>query len=323
MMFVRISGRARINIHSLNAQGGGGTNYIEVTKAKVVVKNNREWSLAEVPVVTGNMLKHCHFVSFVDYFKETEFKNNLTERALRYNAVRFAAKEKTAKKAGGGEIELNDEVNIIKNFADADIHGFLVPETRVRRISLVKTSFLIPTEDFIKNVIGEKFISAVKHNRVDINEKGSIGEREETAQMIFTREYASALYGFFIVLDLGFVGIPQSNTSECVIEEEEKKARIECALKALIPMLSGYIGANLARSFPAIKVEELIAIKSNKPIPALVHGFYEDYVKASDNIVRNAKDLGFEIECYSMGVDFKDSNGVSSVEDLVKAILNK
>lgn len=323
MMFVRISGRMRINVHSLNAQGGGGTNYVEMTKAKVVVKNSSGWSLVEVPVITGNMLKHCHFAGFVDYFKETKFKGNLTERAVRYNAVRFATKEKKAKKANGGEVGLDDEAEIIKNFADADVHGFLAPDTGVRRVSLVKTSFLIPTEDFIRDVMGEKLISALKHNRVDVNEKGAIGRAEETAQMLFTREYASALYGFSMVLDLGFVGVPQCNTSKCVIDEEERKTRMECALKALIPMLSGYIGANLARSFPAMKVEELVAITSDKPIPALVHGFYADYVELSRNIVNNAKSLGFKVECYSMGVDFKDSTNVSSVEDLVKAIFGK
>ncbi len=323
MMFVRISGRMRINAHSLNAQGGGGTNYVEMTKAKVVVKNGDGWSLIEVPVITGNMLKHWHFVGFVDYFKETKFKDNLTERAVRYNAVRFAKNEIKAKKARGGEVDLNDEAEIIKNFADADVHGFLAPDTGVRRVSLVKTSFLVPIEDFLRDVAGEKLISAVKHNRVDINEKGAIGRAEETAQMLFTREYASAVYGFSMVLDLGFVGVPQCNTSECVISEEEKRARIECALKALMPMLSGYIGANLARSFPAMKIEEFLAITSDKPIPALVHGFYADYVKLSENIVNNAKNLGFKVDCYSMGVDFKDSNEVSSVEDLVKAILSK
>ncbi|MDW7989957.1 MAG: type I-A CRISPR-associated protein Cas7/Csa2 [Archaeoglobaceae archaeon] len=322
-MFVRISGRMRINTHSLNAQGGGGTNYIEVTKAKVVVRNGSSWSLVEVPVITGNMLKHCHFVGFVDCFKETKFKDNLTEKSLRYNAVRFATKETTTKKAGGNEIKLDDEAKIIENFADADIHGFLVPETGVRRISLIKTSFLIPTEDFLMDVMGEKLISTVKHNRVDVDEKGAIGRGEETAQMLFSREYASALYGFSVVLDLGFVGVPQSNTSRCVINEEERIARIECALKALIAMLSGYIGANLARSFPAIKVEELIAIKSDKPIPALVHGFYADYVKLSESIINNAKNLGFEVNCYSIGVDLKDFTKVSSVEELVKVILDE
>jgi len=78
-MYVRISGRVRLNAHSLNAQGGGGSNYIEVTKTKVTVKTDNGWAVVEVPAITGNMVKHWHFVGFVDYFRKTPFKDNLTE----------------------------------------------------------------------------------------------------------------------------------------------------------------------------------------------------------------------------------------------------
>ncbi|CAB3287755.1 CRISPR-associated protein Cas7/Cst2/DevR [Methanocaldococcus lauensis] len=317
-MFLRLSGRMRLNSQSLNAQGGGGTNYVEITKAKVSIKDDDKWKILEVPAISGNMVKHWHFVNFVDFFRETEYGNNLTEKALRYNGARFGQETK-AKKANGSEIELKDESEIIKNFADADVHGFLAPKTGVRRVSLVKTSFLLPTEDFIKEV-DERLVYAVKHNRVDVDEKGAIKSGEEqTAQMLFNREYATGLYGFEIILDLGFVGIPQSSPLNLVIEEDERKARIKSALKALIPMLSGYIGANLARAFPVFKLEEFIAVVGEKPIPALVHGFYEDYVEVSKNVVENAKKIGFDIEAFGYNVGFGED--ISSVEELISIII--
>ena len=333
-MYVRISGRLRLNAHSLNAQGGGGTNYIEITKTKVTVKTDNGWAVVEVPAITGNMLKHWHFVGFVDYFRITPYGANLTERALRYNGTRFGQGETTAKKADGSEIELKNEEEIIKNLADADVHGFLAPKTGVRRVSLVKTSFILPTEDFIKEVEGERLITAVKHNRVDVNERGAISSGNDTAQMLFSREYATGLYGFSIVLDLGLVGIPQSVPVKAegkefkpnlVIDPKEREARIESALKALLPMLSGYIGANLARSFPAFKLEEFIAISSEEPIPAIVHGFYEDYVEASKSIIKNAEKLGFEVKTFTYGVklDGIEATKVSSVEELVAELLNE
>ncbi len=333
-MYVRISGRLRLNAHSLNAQGGGGTNYIEITKTKVTVKTDNGWAVVEVPAITGNMLKHWHFVGFVDCFRTTPYGANLTERALRYNGTRFGQGETTAKKADGSEIELKNEEEIIKNLADADVHGFLAPKTGVRRVSLVKTSFILPTEDFIKEVEGERLITAVKHNRVDVNERGAISSGNDTAQMLFSREYATGLYGFSIVLDLGLVGIPQSAPVKAdrkefkpnlVIDPNDRKARIESALKALLPILSGYIGANLARSFPAFKLEEFIAISSEEPIPALVHGFYEDYVEASKSIIKNAEKLGFEVKTFTYGVklDGIEATEVSSVEELVAKLLNE
>ncbi|ACS33794.1 type I-A CRISPR-associated protein Cas7/Csa2 [Thermococcus gammatolerans] len=323
-MYVRISGRVRLNAHSLNAQGGGGSNYIEVTKTKVTVKTDNGWAVVEVPAITGNMVKHWHFVGFVDYFRKTPFKDNLTERALRYNGTRFGQGETKAKKADGTEVELKDEGKIIKHLADADVHGFLAPKTGVRRVSLVKTSFVVPAEDFIREVEGERLINAVKHNRVDITEKGTIGSSEEgTAQMLFSREYATGLYGFSVVLDLGLVGVPQSNIAGgSAIPDNERKERIKSALLALIPMLSGYIGANLARSFPLMKVEEFIAVASAEPIPALVHGFYDDYVEASGAIVENARKLGFDIKAFAYNTKFVESaNEVSSVEELVGKLL--
>ncbi|AMM53711.1 type I-A CRISPR-associated protein Cas7/Csa2 [Pyrococcus kukulkanii] len=348
-MYVRISGRVRLNAHSLNAQGGGGSNYIEITKTKVTVKTENGWAVVEVPAITGNMVKHWHFVGFVDYFRQTPYGNNLTERALRYNGTRFEPLEKKSKweipKAGNQVVifekkekkwylttapnysgqEKASEAHFIKYFADADVHGFLAPTMGIRRVSLVKTSFILPTEDFIRAVEGERIITAIKHNRVDVKETGAIGGSEEgTAQMLFSREYATGVYGFSIVLDLGLVGIPQSNTIKGpVIQDAERRARIESALKALIPMLSGYMGANLARSFPAFKIEEFIAVASNEPIPALVHGFYEDYVEVSKAIVENAKELDFKIKAFSYGVDFvEDAEEVSSVEELVKKLID-
>ena len=43
----------------------------------------------------------------------TDYKDNLTERALRYNGARFGQETK-AKKADGSEIELKNESEIIK-----------------------------------------------------------------------------------------------------------------------------------------------------------------------------------------------------------------
>ncbi|MBP1912225.1 type I-A CRISPR-associated protein Cas7/Csa2 [Thermococcus stetteri] len=322
-MYVRISGRVRLNAHSLNAQGGGGSNYVEVTKTKVTIKTDKGWAIVEVPTITGNMVKHWHFVGFVDHFRETQFRDNLTERALRYNGTRFGQGETGATKADGTEVELRNEGDIIANFADADVHGFLAPNTGVRRVSLIKTSFIVPTEDFIKAVEGERLVSAVKHNRVDVNENGAIGSRDDTAQMIFSREYATGVYGFSVVLDLGLVGVPQSNTAGgSVIGDDERRERIRSALMALIPMLSGYIGANLARSFPLMKVEEFIAVAGDKPIPALVHGFYESYVVESGAIVENARELGFNIKAFAYNTDFiEDAEKVSSVEELVNKLI--
>jgi len=69
------------------------------------------------------------------------------------------------------------------------------------------------------------------------------------------------------------------------------------------------------------KLEEFIAVASDKPIPALVHGFYEDYVEVSKSIIKNAKRLGFDINAYGYNVNF--GTNVSSVEELVSELLKE
>ena len=328
-MYVRISGRVRLNSHSLNTQGGGGTNYIEITKARVSLRSGEGWKIVEVPAISGNMLKHWHFVAFVDSFRRTNYANNLTSRAIRYNATRFAREEETHSKVDGTPVELEDEGKIIKEFADADVHGFLAPKKGSRRVSLVKTSFLLPTEDFIESV-DERLVHAVKHNRVDVDETGKISSGKETAMMLFNREYATGVYGFSLVLDLGIVGIPQSkpwnseeNRPNLVLGEDERKARISSALKALINLLSGSMGANLSRSFPVIKLEEFIAVSGERPMPALVHGFYKDYIEESAKLLRGVADF-FPFRAYhSPGIEFPIEGGeeVSSIGELVSKLL--
>ncbi len=293
MLYFRITGRIRLNTHSLNAYGGAGSNYIEITKVKTVVKKENGWDIVEVPAISGNMVKHWHFVSFVDSFRKTKYGENLTERALRYNATRFSQNDISGiMKANGNKVEkekLDNEETIIIEFADADVHGFLLPVKggkSIRRVSLVKTSFIVPTEDFINNIGYERTVYPIKHNRVDVDEKGAIkGSEEEGAMMIWDREYASGLYGFEIIMDLGLVGKPQSNPKQLVISEEEAKERAKSSIEASVMLLSGYLGANLSRSYPIQKLEEAILVASKEPIPSLVHGYYMDYLYLNKNML--------------------------------------
>jgi len=284
--YVRISGRIIVNAASLNTQGGAGTNYIELTKIPVVIKHGN-YVLKEVPAISGNMIKRYHFVGFVDAFRNTKFKDNLTKEALRYVAYRFQEKMTKVESAGGNSVSLDDESTIIKNLADADLHGFLAPQTQVRRESLCKFSFFIPVEEAVAD---ENYgIEAVTHNRVIIEETGAIAGRieEAAAMMLFKRQYASAPFGFSIVLDLGLVGVPLANILKgSQISDEERVERSKAAILALSNLFTGKTGASTSRAFPAEKVEEIIAASCDAPTPALVHGFYRDYAEQS------AKNLG-------------------------------
>ena len=303
MKYVRLSGRILINAATLNTQGAAGTNYVELTKVPVVLRGpDGSYILREVPAISGNMVKRYHFVGVIDFLRKTPFKNNLTEYGARYVAYRFPEREKSAKKPDGSSVDLSKgESMIIREFADADLHGYLVPvaDIQSRRESICKFSFLLPVEEAI---LAESYgVEAVTHNRVILDEEGRIVGRETAAKagamMIFKRQYTSAPFGFSIILDLALTGVPLANPLKgSQIPEDERKIRSKAAVIALLNLLTGNTGANTSRAFPAEKVEELIAVASVNPIPPLVHGFYKDYAEQSANNLKHYMELTGETE---------------------------
>jgi len=299
-MFVRFAGRLLINVASLNAQGGAGTNYVEITKVPVVLKGgDGKLIVEEVPAISGNMMKHFHFVNFVALLRESQYNNKkLSEDDLRYVAYRFREKKNTEKNVGNENADLKDESDILAKLAVADVHGYLAPATQNRRESLIKFSFVIPCEETIKEAFD---VAAVTQNRVVVDEKGNIeggGTEEGKAMMVFKRQYASALYGFASTFDAYYVGKPLSNPSTIAVNNsEERKERAKLAVLAYINLLGGRFGANTSRGLPALDVNELIAIVSEKPVPMAKHGFYSDYI---DETIRIIKDYA---EAFNVNVD--------------------
>ncbi|ADC66007.1 CRISPR-associated autoregulator, DevR family [Ferroglobus placidus DSM 10642] len=313
-MFVRFSGRLLINVASLNTQGASGTNFIEITKVPVVLERNGELVVEEVPAISGNMLKHYHFVHLVDLLKNSKYnKNKLSEYDLRYVAYRFREKIKNETNIGNENADLNNEEDIIKKFATADIHGYLAPAIPNRRESLVKFSFAIPCEESIEKAVE---ISSVTQNRVVIDEKGKIegsGEESGTAMMVFKRQYVSALYGFSSTFDAYYVGRPQSNPRQIAVQNEERKERAKLSVLAYINLLSGISGANTSRGLPALEVRELVAATSQSPIPMAKHGFYKDYIEETIKILNDfskAFDTNVTVHVYT-----KDKRNINKPQD--------
>ena len=304
-MFVRFAGRLLINVASLNAQGGAGTNYVEITKVPVVLRDgDGKLIVEEVPAISGNMMKHFHFVNLVDLLRGSQHNSKkLSEDDLKYVAYRFREKKNTEKNIGEESVSLKDESDILAKLAVADVHGYLAPATQNRRESLIKFSFVIPCEETIKEGLD---VAAVTQNRVVVDERGNIeggGTEEGKAMMVFKRQYASALYGFASTFDAYYVGRPLSNPNKVAITKpEERKERAKLAVLAYINLLGGRFGANTSRGLPALDVNELIAVVSEKPVPMAKHGFYSDYVEETIKVVKDyakAFDVNVDVLIYS------------------------
>ncbi len=270
MVYVRVTGRALVNVHTANAEGAVG-NYMALSKMFVVRRvDGGGYEVAEEPVISGNMIKHWHAVAAVELLKSWGYG------ALCDNCKRHVMYRSTLGTAKG----FNDEFDYVRECAIEDLHGFLDADKQIRRESLVKFSFMIPIEE------QRAEYASITHNRVYTDEKGSI-PAEEQAMMVMKREHASGIYGFLCSMDLAYAGCSLSDPNK-KLAANDQKIRAKAAIAALTELLSGHFGAAQARALPIVKVVELVCVGSRNPIPNAVHGFYRDYAEETADIIKAA-----------------------------------
>jgi CRISPR-associated protein Cst2 len=280
MVYVRVTGRALINVHTANAEGAVG-NYMALSKMFIVRRVGGGYEVSEEPVISGNMVKHWHAVATVETLKSWGY-GALCDECKRHVMFRSVL---------GRMAGCKDELEYLQKCAIEDLHGFLDVATNIRRESIVKFSFMIPIEELRAEY------ESVTHNRVVVMPGGNVPTREESRQRygveeamgVMKREHASGVYGFLCSMDLAFTGVSLANPDK-KLPPDERKIRARAAIAALTDLLSGRFGAAQARALPIIKVTELICIASKKPIPNAIHGFYRDYAEETAGIVKVALD---------------------------------
>ncbi|MEM4489204.1 MAG: type I-A CRISPR-associated protein Cas7/Csa2 [Desulfurococcaceae archaeon] len=261
MVYVRVTGRCLINIHTANAEGAVG-NYMALSKMFIVRRTDKGYEVQEEPVISGNMIKHWHAVATTEILRSWGY-NAICDNCRRHVMYRSVLK-------------LSNEYEYLQKCAIEDLHGFLDTDTQIRRESIVKFSFMIPVEE------QRSEFSPITHNRVVIREEGKI---DEQAMMVMKREHASGIYGFLCSMDLAFAGVSLANPDK-KLQQHDRKIRARAAVAALMDLFSGHFGAAQSRAIPIIKTLELICIASRRPIPNAVHGFYMDYAEETAGIVK-------------------------------------
>ncbi len=299
-------------------------NYNTHAIARIGIKVNGSFREYEVPVLTGNSLKHWHSVYLAEVYKTLGGKdlNELCDRGVGLRGHRVDTKLSTLTK----DTFASKESEAIMDLCN-DIHGFLIPG-RVKRDSLVKFSFAAPV--FVADVLEATSRYAETHNRVSPmtlggggqtseeevkneeakKEGGQAREKEEVKMMIFKQEYSSSpLYGFNISLNLSYVCKPiYESSSDKICDEEEVKRRKKAAILSILSLLNGF-GSKQARALPITEVKELLAVVSKHPIPNVVHGSYEDYVSKSLDIIRAYALTNAEIHVLCYGTQCRSGDG--------------
>lgn len=319
MTFVRISGRFESEISVLTGSDNLG-NYNTHAIARISVESGDGYRLYEVPVLTGNSLKHWHSVYLAQAYQSLggTLLNELCREGIGLRGYTVESTLSDLKEA-------SSETEAIKDLCN-DIHGFLIVkkgEKQIKRDSLVKVSFAAPVFDI--NVL--EFVTRFSeiHNRIDPistqksnKQKSSDSDNENTAQMVFKQEYSSSpLYGFNISMNLNYVCKPMYETASNVkvCSDEEIKLRKKASVLALSYLFTG-VGAKQSRALGISRPVELLAAVSDSPIPNLIHGSYVDYMEKSIDIMKLFNNV--KILCYGVNCKKLEKTGIEQTDSSIK-----
>jgi len=302
-MFIKLTTRLIVNAHNLNNEASVGT-FTDIRRIKLVNSNGE---VKEVVAVSGNMLKHYHFL-YTKRILESLGYDKFCDHCKREEAFRLDEKD-TRVIPGKGELEdyVESEKRIISQCAIEDIHGYLSP-TRlpIKRDSRVRFSWLVPVED------QEEALTTALHNRVikvipvkqtaEESEKKAEAEEKEIEEKleervkgmaIFYKQYASGIYSFSASIDAKRIGM--SDYTLKPIEElghDEISLRKLASIKSLVPLITGEAGASMSRALPIVQPLEILIMASEYPgLPNLVSAYYSEYKDANLKLINAARNL--------------------------------
>jgi len=257
MVYLSLGSRILLNAEALNMVESVG-NFVRHRRAPIVLPTENGYILRYVPVISGESLAHAYQeilamiagklgLPVCRYCSQGIFVKHSDDTIL---------KDEPWFKKGLSMYDL--ENNIVKNCIVEDIGGFMYAgKPPTRRTSRFYSGYAIPALDSIIS----SAVEAQFHVRYDPTSM----ER----QAIYNVEVGSALYEFTFSLDIDGIGV-SSYTGEEIVSKEERKKRIEVAIKALGVMInSSLFGAKRTRFNPSWKIVSLAAVISH-PIPLSV-----------------------------------------------------
>jgi CRISPR-associated protein Cst2 len=269
-MYMGVSVKLVLNMHDLNNERAE-----EIRRVPLIYRGEKDgWNVFEEAVaVSGVMIKHWHFAYMVAL--GTKEGVDFCDYCSRLEAIRVPSEKQK---------DVSRELDLISRCAAEDVHGFLRADPPLRRESLARFSWMLPllSEESAKTFGLPTPFRVLQHSR-NVREIPEEAPKEvKQAQMPYPRSYANGIYGFVSTLDLDHIG--HSFTDGKTIDDKKILSRRKIAIQAYIPMLTGALGASLARALPVSDVLEVVVVDSAKPIPTPIHPVYPDYVDGNVNL---------------------------------------
>ncbi|MEO0022319.1 MAG: DevR family CRISPR-associated autoregulator [candidate division WOR-3 bacterium] len=297
--FVTFAVKTQLNVHDLNNEAVAGN----VQDIRIMECLDEQGTRREAPAVSGRMLKHWHY----------EAMRRLILNGG-YSGLPLCAGCRAGEPIRPGEKNGEDlqqmqlkEKEAITNCSICDIHGYLIAQdgakkrgksgeddgdeagVSARRSSRVMFSWLMPVLEH------ETVARQVLHTRVSQQQKKSSkgenkDEDKDSAQMLFSKSYASGIYAFVSAFDAARVGVVEQELDSSSVGQKTDdlnvKKRISVAIEAYRYLISGQIGASLSHALPHMNLRELLVCYSKSgPLPFPVSPMYPDYIRKTCSLL--------------------------------------
>ncbi len=257
MVYLSLGTRILLNTEALNMVESVG-NFVRHRRAPIVLPTRNGYILRYVPVISGESLAHAYQEILAKIAGETGLPvcRYCSQGIFVKHSDDKILKEEPWFKKGFDTLDL--EASIVRNCVVEDIGGFMYAgKPPTRRTSRFYSGYAVPCLDSITS----SAVEAQFHVRYDPTSM----ER----QAIYNVEVGSALYEFTFSLDISGIGV-SSYTGEEIVGGDERRKRIEAAIKALSVMItSSLFGAKRTRFNPSWKIVSLAAVVSH-PIPLTI-----------------------------------------------------
>jgi len=335
MVFVSLGARLLVNVEALNMVESVG-NVTRHRRATIVYRRGDTYVVRVVPAISGETIAHAYQywlaelskkegMPLCEFCERGEFLKHCDPNLFGNKPWEVQLKNMVQSKSGYDPHVV--EKTIVANCVVEDVGGFLFPgATPVKRTSRFQVGYMIPAFDAIEKCSIEP--------QFHVRHSSSLAKgKQAEAQMIYYVEVSSAPYVFTFNIDIDGIGRTSMIKVEDAISPEDRKKRVEVALKALGIMLDTKLfGAKLSRFNPVMDYEVVFALIS-KSLPFTVSPpGNPDFVSETLNRVNKYKEItGDEVKMYIYsrfdeylkqveGVE--GVNRVSNVLELIEKILH-
>ena len=310
---VSISGRATLDMHSLNNEGGEG-NQIQTRMVNIVDQNGK---LHNVNAVSGDMYKH---IQSEHLFQVARQNGNLplSAGAAEFNANRINADAGFISRTKEmSDAETLDEM--LRVCAVSDMEGILVTEggRSLPRKSVVEFGWIVGVPERVEtdSYFHVKYVNSDRSkSRTTRDEESKSGAN--LGQSIFHRPASSGIYAVVCHLELARIGF-NDITQTYAIDPAQRTLRARALLESTLYTFLKPIGAMRSSQAPHLVNFEGVVSISTGATPAPTVSPLKDNYREQIGRIREA------LESVSPGtVDVAEFSSLADFTDIMSNLMN-